>query len=150
VTVDAGVRCIDPCSREYWSGAQLELVSKDPDWPGEPPRPDGEGWIWASSVIDILYRFTNLLPLGSGQRIWQVRAIDIEIVASANDAFRYGSVHEQLYSFGFHTGWGTMVHGYRRPGQGIGVDVEGRGGAWVRRIEPAPWLSESEFDDDDD
>jgi hypothetical protein len=119
----------------------------DPDWPGSPPKPDGDGWIWVSSVEDVLRRFCNLLPRGSGQRTWQLGFVDVEIVAAANARYRYESIHEKLYSFGYHSGWGT-VGGYHRPGRGAGYDIEGRGGAWVRRIEPAPWPFESDDEDD--
>jgi hypothetical protein len=112
----------------------------DPDWPGEPPKPDGEGWIWASSVADLCTRF----------RLTRYETMDVEIVAAANPAQSYEAVHEKLYFYGpryILCEW--TGHGYTRPGRGSGYDIEGRGGAWVRRIEPAPWCFESDGDDDD-
>ena len=145
---DTGNYCLEPVRFERWAGEQLELVSLlDPDWPGSPPRPDGDGWIWVVSVADILRRFCGLLPFGSGQRLTQVGWADLEIVASANEAARLRAVHEKLYLYGFHPGTSPWALGFRSPGQGLGLDIEGRGGAWVRRIEDPPaWV----FGEEDD
>ncbi len=143
--IDTGDHCLEPATFHRWEGEQLPLVEMDPDWPGTLPKPDGDGWIWVTSVFDILRRFCNLLPFGSGQRPHQVDWADLEIVAAASEEHRLKAVHEKIYMYGFHTGQGPWAHGWQSPGHGMGLDIEGRGGAWVRRIGEAPWLA----DDDD-
>lgn len=132
--IDAGHRCTDPVPREPWGGAQLPLVEMDPDWPGHPPRPLGDEWLWVTSVADLCARF----------KLDLYQHADIEIVAAANPEFRYSEVEEKLYDYGPQYSMGGMVHGFMTPGTGSGYDIEGRGGAWVRRIGPAPWLDESD------
>lgn len=122
------------------------LIDPDPDWPGTPSKPPGRGWIWVASAADILRRFGNLGRLPeTGVPIWCVEPVDIEVYAAANPEHHYPAVHERLYSYGLHSSLGWLGPMGRTDGWGYsGYDIEGRGGAWVRRIEPMPEAEEAD------
>ena len=125
-------RCTDPVQREPWPDAQLELSEVlDPEWPGEPPRPDGAGWIWVVSVGDVFRRF--------GIDRYNFRHLEV-VAAARGDMW---PVHERLHDYGPRVLLGMWVaSGRYSRGTELGIDIEARGGAWVRAFEPDPWWVE--------
>jgi len=112
---------------------QLLLVDMDPDWPGLGPKPEGEGWIWVVSVLDVLSRFGEYS--------------DLEMFLPAT--LRYTKVHKEILKYGKYRGhFGLTVSGRTEFGWSS-YDIEGRGGGWVRFLKRFPkWAEEKEEDDE--
>lgn len=102
--------------------------------------PEGDGWIWVASAAEILDRFANLsqvIAMGSRAKLHDVSRVDIELCAPANvDNHLRQIEHVMLYDYGFHLPFVFMgPSGYCGVGGYLcGYDIEGRGGAWVRRV----------------
>lgn len=110
------------------------LLNPDPDWPGQPLKPEGEGWIYVRNEVDAAQRFPDYPTL--------------EIVADA--AGYYPAIHETLALYGLNLTLLFGIGGWTGPGCGSVLALGRRGGAWVRRVDDPAWTHEGDMLEADD